>query len=100
MLIFKKYKGSKYTGYTQYRTEKRWNDYLPNEWKEKVTGGGVIFLPSDIDGLQQKLMLLFGEYHAGNTTTYNEIIAILDELRRQNAITEQSYKLYLQNLYK
>ena len=45
-------------------------------------------------------MLLFGEYHAGNTTTYNEIIAILDELRRQNAITEQSYKLYLQNLYK
>ena len=99
MLIFKKYKGNKYTGYTQYRTEKRWNDFLPDGWKVK-TGGRIIFLPRDIDGLQQKLMLLLGEYHAGNTTTYNEIVAILDELKRQNAITEQSYKLYLRNLYK
>ena len=45
-------------------------------------------------------MLLLGEYHAGNTTTYNEIVAILDVLKRQNAITEQPYKLYLRNLYK
>ena len=98
-MFLKKYKGNKYTGYTEYRTEKRWNDYLHDEWKEKI-GGGVIFLPRDIGGLQQKLMLLFGEYHAGNTSTYNEIVAILDELRRQNGITEESYKLYLRNLYK
>ena len=96
MLIFKKYKGNEYTGYTQYQTEKVWNDYLPDEWKTaETTGAGVIFLPGDIGGLQQKLLLLLGEYHAGNTTTYNELVAVLDELRKQNAISEQKYESIL-----
>ena len=100
MLIFKKYKGNVYTGYTQYQTERVWNDYLPDEWKTAAAGtttigGGVVFLPGDIAGLRQKLLLLLGEYHAGNTTTYNELVAVLDELRKQNAISEQKYESIL-----
>ena len=32
-----------------------------------------------------------GEYKAGNTTTRNEIVAVLDQLRDRNAITEKQY---------
>jgi hypothetical protein len=92
MFIFKKYKGNKYTGgKKRYWTEKVWNDYLPDEWKT-TTGGGIIFLPGDVGGLQQKLMLLLGEYHAGNTNTFDEIVAILYKLRHRNVISEHKYR--------
>ena len=102
MLIFNIYKGNQYTGYTKYQTGKVWNDYLPDEWKKassEISGGGVVeFLPGDIAGLQQKLLLLLGEYRAGNTTTYNEIVAALGELRRRNVISEQQYSSSLEQL--
>ena len=98
MIIFKKYKGNKYTGgKKRYRTEKVWNDYLPDEWKT-TTGGGGIFLPGDVGGLEQKLMLLLGEYDAGNTTTFDEIVAILYKLRHRNVISQHKYKSILAKL--
>ena len=41
--------------------------------------------------LKDKLCLLAAEYDAGNTTTRNEIVAILDRLRAQNFIAEEEY---------
>ena len=66
------------------------------EEKEK-TGKGinddiVHFLPKDINSLVQKLQLLVGEYVAGNKTTRNEIVAILDNLKGRNKIQEEEYK--------
>ena len=37
--------------------------------KDSVSGAGIEFLPSSVDGLFEKLALLSGEYKAGNTTT-------------------------------
>ena len=53
--------------------------------EEEETGKGIVhFLPKDINSLVQKLQLLVGEYVAGNKTTRNEIIAILDNLKGRN----------------
>ena len=62
----------------------------PNRKNEKI-GQGVIYLPTSIEGLRKKFCLLTGEYKAGNKTTRNEIVAILDELRGRNLITEKQY---------
>ena len=53
-----------------------------------------MYLPGTIEGLEKKLKLLIAEYHAGNTTTRNEIVAVLDELRSRNAIDESQYASY------
>ena len=57
--------------------------------KKQKAGGRISFLPSDIDGLFQRL--LGAEFHAGNKTTHNELVAVLDELKRQGGITEKEY---------
>ena len=59
--------------------------------KKNINGGSVSFLPSDIDGLWQKLKLLRAEYKSGNKTTRNELVAVLDELKQQGGITEEEY---------
>ena len=51
----------------------------------------MVYLPSSVEGLREKFCLLTGEYKAGNKTTRDEIIAILDELRRRDLITEKQY---------
>ena len=35
-----------------------------------------------------------GEYRAGNTTTRNELVAVLDQLRDLDGITEKEYKAF------
>ena len=54
----------------------------PNRKDEKI---------GSVEGLRKKFCLLTGEYKAGNKTTRNEIVAILDELRGRNLITEKQY---------
>lgn len=53
--------------------------------------GHGIFLPGDIKGLEQKLNVLLAEYSAGNKTTRNEIVYILDELLRRKKISMREY---------
>ena len=61
---------------------------------DEVDGDGIIFLPSSIKSMHDKLTLLLGSYQAGNqTSTRNEITAILDELRRRKAISLVQYNL-------
>ena len=50
------------------------------------------YLPGTLDGLIDHLLLLLAEFRAGNTATWNEIIAILHQLRDKNVITEQEYR--------
>ena len=56
-----------------------------------VAGTGI-FLPGDIKGLETKLALLLAEFRAGNTSTRNEIVIILDELQRRKRISRKEYK--------
>ena len=51
----------------------------------------VSFLPGDIKGLAKKFKLLLAEFMAGNKTTRNELVSILDELLRRGKITKSEY---------
>ena len=48
--------------------------------------GEGIFLPSDINSLQQRLKVLLAEFNAGNRATRNEIVAIVDNLVERNKL--------------
>ena len=58
---------------------------------EKAGTGIISFLPSTINELFEKLKLLAAEFLAGNTTTRNELVAVLDQLRTRKLITEKQY---------
>ena len=56
------------------------------------TGSGLKILPSDPNALIDRFDLLFSSQKAGHTGVRNEIVAILDELKRQRVINVQDYK--------
>ena len=57
----------------------------------KTPGGGLI-LPSDPNALIDRFDLLFSSKKAGHTGVKNEIVSILDELKRQKVINVNEYK--------
>ena len=76
------------------------NDEEDNDGEEtkedggEYSGTGVIqFLPGDIKGLSTKLNLLLAEYVAGNRSpiTRNQIVGIIDELKRRKRISRKEY---------
>ena len=56
------------------------------------SGGGLKILPSDPNALIDRFDLLFSSKKAGHTGVKNEIVAILDELKRQGVININEYK--------
>ena len=56
------------------------------------SGEGLKILPSDPNALIDRFDLLFSSKKAGHTGVRNEIVAILDELKRQRVINVQDYK--------
>ena len=61
----------------------------------RKTGQGVtnkIFLPSDIKSIRRRLQLCLGEFLAGNSTTRDEIVALLDALQERKAISRFKYQ--------
>ena len=68
-----------------------WNRSKNMELTEKEGSGVVQFLPGDIKGLETKLNLLLAEFKAGNTSTRNEIVSILDVLLRRKRISRKEY---------
>ena len=66
--------------------------YEGRDQEEGQSGEGIQFLPSDIPGLFSKLALLIGEFKAGNLCTRNEIVAILDELKRRGKLPVKGYR--------
>ena len=62
------------------------------EGNKGVAGSGIQFLPGDIKGLIIKLNLLLAEFAAGNrSSTRNQIVGILDELKRRKRISRKDY---------
>ena len=55
-------------------------------------GEGLKILPSDPNALIDRFDLLFSSQKAGHTGVRNEIVSILDELKRQGVINVQDYK--------
>ena len=58
----------------------------------KTSGTGLKILPSDPNALINRFDLLFSSKKAGHTGVRNEIVSILDELKRQGVINVQEYK--------
>ena len=59
---------------------------------DDTSGTGLKILPSDPNALIDRFDLLFSSQKAGHTGVKNEIVAILDELKRQRVINVQEYK--------
>ena len=82
----------------------KWKNIIKPIWEEikrrKATkdpqpgtsGEGLKILPSDPNALINRFDLLFSSQKAGHTGVRNEIISILDELKRQGVINVQDYK--------
>ena len=72
---------------------KRDDEVEEAEAEQEAGGSGIQFLPGDIKGLNTKLNLLLAEYVAGNRSslTRNEIVGILDELKRRKRIPRKEY---------
>ena len=64
----------------------------PKERPTEETGSGLKILPSDPNALIDRFNLLFSSQKAGHTGVRNEIISILDELKRQGVININEYK--------
>lgn len=63
--------------------------------KKTKKGTGVKFLPSGKKELLQELLRLIGSYKSGNVNVYNELNAVVDQLRRNGTLTiDQSKKIY------
>ena len=60
--------------------------------KPSTSGTGLKILPSDPNALIDRFDLLFSSKKAGHTGVKNEIVAILDELKRQGVINVNEYK--------
>ena len=57
-----------------------------------TSGTGLKILPSDPNALIDRFDLLFSSKKAGHTGVRNEIVSILDELKRQGVIKTNEYK--------
>ena len=60
--------------------------------QDPITGNGLKILPSDPNALIDRFDLLFSSQKAGHTGVKNEIVSILDELKRQGVININEYK--------
>ena len=58
----------------------------------ETKGDGLKILPSDPNALIDRFDLLFSSKKAGHTGVRNEIVSILDELKRQGVIKTNEYK--------
>ena len=63
-----------------------------DEPQPSTSGTGLKILPSDPNALIDRFDLLFSSKKAGHTGVRNEIVSILDELKRQGVIKTNEYK--------
>ena len=71
-------------------TEDEYEEFTNED--EPTPGTGLKILPSDPNALIDRFDLLFSSKKAGHTGVKNEIVAILDELKRQKVINVNEYK--------
>ena len=68
------------------------NKHFGYEEEEETEGEGLKILPSDPNALIDRFDLLFSSKKAGHTGVRNEIVSILDELKRQGVLNVNDYK--------
>ena len=74
-------------------TEDEYEEFTDENYPQpKPSGKGLKFLSSDPNALIDRFDLLFSSQKAGHTGVRNEIISILDELKRQEVIKTNEYK--------
>ena len=66
--------------------------YKEFEEEYPIIGDGLKILPSDPNALIDRFDLLFSSKKAGHTGVRNEIVSILDELKRQGVLKTNEYK--------
>ena len=74
----------------QIKKQKEEEEY--KEFEDETEGEGLKILPSDPNALIDRFDLLFSSKKAGHTGVRNEIVSILDELKRQGVIKTNEYK--------
>ena len=80
-------KQRKYEAKTEEDNETEEDDPQPS-----TSGTGLKILPSDPNALIDRFDLLFSSKKAGHTGVRNEIVSILDELKRQGVLKTNEYK--------
>ncbi len=87
----------------------KWVKIVSKIWDEQKTssqkgtaykGNGVSFLPSDPNALVERLQLIIAGYKAGHTELRNQIVDILDELKRRGDVSPKDYKEIHKNTFK
>ena len=66
--------------------------YEDEDPQPSTSGTGLKILPNDPNALIDRFDLLFTSQKAGHTGVRNEIVSILDELKRQGVINSNTYK--------
>ena len=74
------------------KTEEETDEEDEDDPQPSTSGTGLTILPSDPNALIDRFDLLFSSQNAGHTGVRNEIISILDELKRQGVINTKEYK--------
>ena len=67
-------------------------EYEKDDPQPSTSGTGLKILPSDPNALIDRFDLLFSSQNAGHTGVRNEIVSILDELKRQGVLKTNEYK--------
>ena len=85
---------NKYFGFEEETDEYETDKYETDEddFQPSTSGTGLKILPSDPNALIDRFDLLFSSKKAGHTGVRNEIVSILDELKRQGVINTKEYK--------
>ena len=68
------------------------NETEEDDPQPSTSGTGLKILPSDPNALINRFDLLFSSKKAGHTGVRNEIVSILDELKRQGVLKTNEYK--------
>ena len=72
--------------------EETYEEYEEEYTLPSTSGTGLKILPGDPNALIDRFDLLFSSKKAGHTGVRNEIVSILDELKRQGVININEYK--------
>ena len=73
-------------------TDEQYEEYKEEYILPSTSGTGLKILPSDPNALIDRFDLLFSSKKAGHTGVRNEIVSILDELKRQGVLKTNEYK--------
>ena len=76
----------------QKETEDEYEEFTDENFPQPGTSGTGLILPGDPNALIERFDLLLSSKKAGHTGVKNEIVAILDELKRQGVIKINEYK--------